>query len=98
MVCPALKIASPARNNTVGSVWLFDRPNPADHVVATKLSFSDGSSETVGELPNDGATPFKLSFPAKTITWMDVVVTKVGPKTKNSGFAEIAVFSKEPTP
>ena len=83
---------------TVGSVWLFDRPNPADHVIAAKITFSDGSSETVGELPNDGATPFKLNFPAKNITWMEVIVTKVGANAKNSGFAEIAVFSKESMP
>ncbi len=83
---------------TVGSVWLFDRPNPADHVVAAKINFSDGTSETVGELPNDGATPLKLNFAAKRITWMEIVVAKVGDKTKNVGFAEIAVFEKEPKP
>ncbi len=83
---------------TAGCVWLFDRPNPADHVVAAKINFSDGSNETVGELPNDGATPCKLNFAAKNITWMEVTITKVGAKTHNSGFAEIAVFGKEPTP
>jgi DUF1680 family protein len=83
---------------TVGSVWLFDRPNPADHVVAAKINFSDGSSEMVGELPNDGATPFKLNFPAKNIMWMEVTVTKVGVRAKNSGFAEIAAFEKDPSP
>ncbi|MBI5685888.1 MAG: glycoside hydrolase family 127 protein [Verrucomicrobia bacterium] len=77
----------------VGSVWLFDRPNPADHVCAARLSFSDGSTAQVGEFPNDGATPFKLSFPEKAISWMEVVITKVGPRNKNAGFAEIAVFA-----
>ena len=27
-----------------GSVWLFDRPNPADHVCAARIKFSDGST------------------------------------------------------
>ena len=81
---------------TVGSIWLFDRPNPADHVSAAQIHFSDGSTAQVGDLPNDGATPFKLSFPEKTITWMEIVITKVGPRNKNAGFSEIAVFRKEP--
>ena len=77
---------------TIDTVWLFDRPNPADHVQGACITFSDGTRATVGELPNDGATPFMLSFPKKTITWMEVVITKAGPQTKNSGFSEIAVF------
>jgi DUF1680 family protein len=80
----------------VGSVWLFDRPNPADHVSAAQINFSDGSTAQVGDLPNDGAAPFKLSFPEKTITWMEIVITKVGARNKNAGFSEIAIFQKEP--
>jgi len=80
----------------IACVWLFDRPNPADHVQAAQIIFSDGSTAQVGDLPNDGATPFKLSFPEKTITWMEIVITKVGPRNKNAGFSEIAVFRKEP--
>ena len=67
-----------------------------DQVRAAKIKFSDGSTANVDELPNDGATPLRLKFPTKTITWMEVTITKVGPKTKNAGFSEIAVFAKEP--
>jgi hypothetical protein len=81
---------------TVGSVWLFDRPNLADHVRAARINFSDGSTAQVGELPNDGQIPFKLAFPEKSITWMEIVVTQVGPHNRNVGFSEIAVFRKEP--
>jgi len=81
---------------TVEEVWLFDRPNPADHVLGAWINFSDGTSAMVGELPDDGTEPFKLSFPEKNITWMEVIITKVGPKTKNGGISEIAVFKKEP--
>ena len=81
---------------TVGCLWLFDRPNPADHVRAARVDFSDGSSASIGELPNDGQSPFKLNFPPKTVTWLEIVVTAVGPRTKNAGFSEIAVFEKSP--
>lgn len=82
----------------VGSVWLFDRPNPADHVAAARIAFSDGSTAEVGPLPNDGATPLRLKFPTKTITWLEIVITRVGPQSRNAGLAEIAVFDKEPLP
>jgi uncharacterized protein len=81
---------------TIEEVWLFDRPNQADHVKNAWINFSDGSSELAGELPNDGLAPFKLNFPEKTITWLEVIVTRVGPRTRNVGFAEIAVFKKAP--
>jgi hypothetical protein len=82
----------------VESIWLFDRPNPADHVLAATIKFSDGSTAEVGELPNNGATPLRLKFPTKTITWMEVTITKVGPKQRNAGFSEIAVFGHQPVP
>ncbi|MFA6174816.1 MAG: beta-L-arabinofuranosidase domain-containing protein [Kiritimatiellales bacterium] len=81
---------------TAGAVWLFDRPNSADLVQGARINFSDGTNELVSELPNDGKTPFKLRFPEKTVTWMEVVITKVGSKTRNAGFPEIAVFKEMP--
>ncbi|AKJ65365.1 DUF7402 domain-containing protein [Kiritimatiella glycovorans] len=80
----------------VENVWLFDRPNVADHVKNAWINFSDGSSKLVEELPNDASAPYKLNFPEKTITWMEVIITRVGPRTQNSGFSEIAVFREEP--
>ncbi|MCX6895359.1 MAG: glycoside hydrolase family 127 protein [Verrucomicrobia bacterium] len=80
----------------VESVWLFDRPNINDKVHAAKIKFSDGSTVEVGELPNDGATPLRLKFPSKTITWLEVTITRVSPQTRNVGFSEIAVFEKAP--
>ena len=80
----------------VESVWLFDRPNTNDHILAAKIQFSDGSTVEVGELPNEGAKPFRLKFPSRTITWLEVTVTRVSPQTHNVGFSEIAVFEKEP--
>jgi DUF1680 family protein/type II secretory pathway pseudopilin PulG len=83
---------------TVGCVWLFDRPNVADHVVAAQLKFSDGSTLEAGEPANDGKTPLKLNFPARSISSLEITITKVSDKTKSAGFAEIAVFEKEPQP
>ncbi len=81
---------------TIEDVWLFDRPNAGDQVLSAWINFSDGSSELVDQLPNDGTMPFKLNFPEKTVTWMEVIITKVSPTTKNAGFSEIAVFKKAP--
>ncbi|MFA6173540.1 MAG: beta-L-arabinofuranosidase domain-containing protein [Kiritimatiellales bacterium] len=81
---------------TIEDVWLFDRPNMVEQVQAVWINFSDGTSAMVGELPNDGTTPFKLNFPEKIITWMEVIVTKTTPKTVNTGFSEIAVFKQAP--
>ena len=83
---------------TIENVWLFDRPNTADHVQNAWINFSDGTSSMVGELPNDGTAPFQLNFPEKSITWLEVIITRVSPRTRNAGFSEIAVFGKEPTP
>jgi hypothetical protein len=81
---------------TIEDVWFFDRPNVADQVIKAWVNFSDGSSELVDNLPNDGSTPYHLNFPEKTITWMEVIVTRTSPTTKSSGFSEIAVFKKAP--
>jgi len=80
----------------VSSVWLFDRPNEKDHVLAARIKFNDGSSVEVGELPNDGKAPLQVKFAPRTINWMEIEVTKVGPQTRNAGFSEIAVFKQEP--
>ncbi|TSA30201.1 MAG: hypothetical protein D4R65_13575 [Verrucomicrobiaceae bacterium] len=80
----------------VSSVWLFDRPNDKDHVLAARIKFSDGSTVEAGELPNDGKAPLRVKFSPRTINWMEVEITKVGPQTKNAGFSEIAVFKQAP--
>ena len=81
---------------TIEDVWLFDRPNSSDQVLNAWINFSDGTSELADQLPNDGVTPFKLNFPEKIITWMEVIITRVSPGTRSAGFAEIAVFKKAP--
>ncbi|MHC4462865.1 MAG: discoidin domain-containing protein [Planctomycetota bacterium] len=80
----------------INRVWLFDRPNThADQVTAGMLTFSDGSTITVGELPDDASAAKEITFPPKEVTWLKFVVSSVKPKTQNTGLAEIAVFCAE---
>ena len=81
---------SPQRINRI---WLFDRPNThADQVTSGILVFSDGSTLTIGELPDDASAAKEISFPTKEVTWLMFVVNSVKPQTLNIGLAEIAVF------
>jgi hypothetical protein len=80
------------RPETVSRVWLFDRPNPKDHITSGVLLFSDGSAVKVGELPNDAKSAREVSFPAKQVRWIVFAVDSVSPETSNAGLAEMAVF------
>ncbi|MEW8050556.1 MAG: PIG-L family deacetylase [Candidatus Thiodiazotropha sp.] len=75
----------------VNRVVLFDRPNAADQIISATLSFSDGSTLTVGPLDNDGlATTY--SFPTKYINSLRMTVDLASGSTINVGLAEIEVF------
>jgi hypothetical protein len=77
----------------VNRIWLFDRPNThADQVTACTLTFSDGSTITVGELPDDASAAKEITFLPKKVSWLNFIVTAVKPQTQNTGLAEIAVF------
>jgi len=75
-----------------GSIWLYDRPNPYDHVLGGTLEFDDGTTMNVDALPNDASEPFKVTFPTKSVRWIKFTVTKVSQETQNIGLSEIAVF------
>jgi hypothetical protein len=78
----------------IDKIWLFDRPNThADQVLAGRLEFSDGSSMSVGALPDDAASALEITFPLKRVAWIEFHVTSVKPETLNAGLAEIAVFT-----
>jgi hypothetical protein len=80
----------------INRIWLFDRPNThADQVTAGKLIFSDDSTITVCQLPDDASAAKEITFPPKEVTWLKFVVSSVKPQTQNIGLAEIAVFSAE---
>lgn len=78
---------------TIRRVWLFDRPNALDQVLAGTLEFSDGTSVALEKpLPDSAAQGVEISLEPKTVTWVKFTVTKVKPKSPNIGLAEIAVF------
>ena len=77
---------------TVDRILLYDRPNLDDQVTSGLLTFSDGTTLPVGDLPDDAKTPHEVRFPAKTVTWLSFTITGVKPTTKNGGLAEIAVY------
>ena len=88
-----LQWASPV---TVSRIALYDRPNLTDNVLAGTLTFSDGSSLAVGQLPNDGSAS-SISFPGRTITWVRFLVTNAS--GDNIGLSEFEVYgNSSPAP
>jgi len=77
---------------SIDHVALYDRPNTTDQITGGTIEFSDGTKENVGTLPNDASAPAIVVFPKKTVQWLKFSVTAVGPKTEETGLAEIAVF------
>ena len=83
---------------TVNKIKLYDRPNVThDHIKGGTLTFSDGSSVTVGELPdgvvNGSPDPLEVTFDAKTITWVRFTVDAF--TGHNAGLTEFEVFGYE---
>ena len=76
----------------VDRVVLFDRPNLTDTITSGTLSFSDGSTTSVGALNNDGSAS-TVRFPARTITSLRFIVNGVGVGTGNVGLAELQVWA-----
>jgi LmbE family N-acetylglucosaminyl deacetylase len=76
----------------LSSVVLYDRPNTADQVTSATLTFSDGSTVSVGSLPNDGS-PLVVSFAPRATSSLLLTITGVGSSTQNVGLAEIQAWS-----
>jgi LmbE family N-acetylglucosaminyl deacetylase len=75
---------------TVNEVLLSDRSDPNQNVLSGTLTFSDGSSISVGALPVYG-TPYPITFSPKTITWTRFTIT--GAKGTATGLAEFQVLA-----
>ena len=80
-----------ASAQTFDAIVLYDRPNASDQITGGNIQFSDGSSITVGTLPNDGSA-YTLTFAAKTATSLQLNITSVSATTQNVGLAEIQVY------
>jgi F5/8 type C domain len=77
---------------TFDTIVLYDRPNTNDQITGGNIQFSDGSSVTVGTLPNNGSA-YILTFAAKTVTSLRLNITSVSSSTQNVGLAEIQVYN-----
>ena len=77
----------------INKVVLYDRPSPDEHIAGGQLHFSDGSKIWVNQIPNNG-TAKAVSFPAKSVEWIEFIVTDG--KGKDLGFSEIEVFPDFP--
>jgi hypothetical protein len=65
-------------------------------VTSGTLTFSDGSSIPVGKLQNDGQAGTVVTFPSKTVRWVQFTVGAVRPGTESAGLGEIGVYAAEP--
>jgi hypothetical protein len=73
----------------VSRVILHDRINSEDQILGATLTFSDGSSLTVGALTNNG-TGVQLDFPTRNVTWVRMTVTSA--RGANVGLAEVELY------
>jgi F5/8 type C domain len=78
---------------TIDTIVLYDRPNANDQITGGNIAFSDGTSIAVGSLPNAG-TAYTLTFPAKTVTTLQLNITSVSSTTENVGLSEIQVYNR----
>jgi LmbE family N-acetylglucosaminyl deacetylase len=86
-----------ATSYVVDRVVLYDRPNANDRVTGGKLTFSDGTSVSVGALNNAGAAT-TVTFTPRSITSVTFTVTSVSATTENIGLAEFEVYVTQGAP
>jgi hypothetical protein len=77
---------------TLDRIVLYDRPNTSDQITAATLTFSDGSTVSVGALNNSGAAT-TVTFSARTSTSVRLTITAVSSSTWNIGLAEIQTWT-----
>jgi LmbE family N-acetylglucosaminyl deacetylase len=78
--------------HTLETVVLYDRPNANDRVTTGTLRFSDGSTVSVGALPNNGSA-LVVNFSRRRVTSLRFTVTGVASSTRNVGLAELQAYS-----
>ena len=84
-----LKVTFPSAS--VSKVVLYDRPNSNDRVTGGTLTFSDGSTVSVGSLNNTGGAT-TVTFSARTVTSVTFTVDTVSSSTENVGLAEFEIW------
>lgn len=76
----------------VGKIMLYDRVNLYDQALQGTITFSDGTSLTIGLLDNI-ARGAEYTFTPRQVTSLRYTITAVSSRTSNIGLAEIEVFS-----
>jgi LmbE family N-acetylglucosaminyl deacetylase len=82
---------------TVSKVVLYDRPNTDDQILTGTITFSDGTSMTVGPLNNTGTATEYPVYPARSITSLTFNITQVSSATYATGLSEIQVYGNPDT-
>lgn len=77
---------------TINKVVLYDRPHSGVAVYRGTLTFSDGTSIEVGELPNNGDA-LEVNFESRQVTWLKFQVDESPGST--TGLAEIEVYESK---
>jgi hypothetical protein len=86
-----IQLTWPTAQN-VKKIVLYDRPNTNDQITAGTITFSDGSSISIGSL-NNGGSAKQYTFTTKKITSLKLTVTRVSSTSANIGLAEIQVYN-----
>ena len=74
----------------IAQVNLWDRPSTTDNVLASRLTFSDGSSIDVGQLPPSGKVSV-VTFAPKVVSWVRFTIDQGEGAV---GLSEIQVFGQ----
>ena len=78
-----------ANTVTANCIYLYDNPSEYENVLEGYISFSDGSTITFSNLAKNGSAT-KISFPEKTIEWLEIVATKA--EGNYAGLSEIELY------
>lgn len=73
----------------IAQVNLYDRPNTSENILAGTLTFSDGSSVTVGALPPNGRV-LPVVFTPRAVSWVRFTVSQA--QGTAAGLTEVEVL------
>ncbi len=84
---------------TLDRVWIFGSATIISALNHGKLHFSDGTTYDFGPVPDHYEVPgLEISFPAKTVSWVDVEITNSRNRGTDAGavIGELAMFNGLP--
>src|SRR5439155_12782974 len=73
----------------IAQVNLYDRPLTSENILSGTLTFSDGTSLSVGALPTNGRV-MPVTFPPKTVSWVRFTVNQA--QGTATGLSEMQVL------